>query len=227
MALPAIFGAIARGGAVRTFGSYAGRNAAANGSIMNQAPQFDYSVKDNIRDVVRDLGAVNDLVIDKAIVRTLNRVITSCKGAGVKAMAKDMGLKQKTIRPKLTLHKASRFQQEAQIVPARKWFRLVHFDAVQTAAGVSANAWGARKIYPGTFLANVAAGAGRTEGVFVRKTAERLPIRQLYGPGISQTFARPHILKVLENKADERFEKEMEANLRFYMNKQRARGGRA
>lgn len=228
MAIPAILGVIARGAAARGAGGAALRGTlfdslGSSGPVITQAPQMDYRVKSNIDQVVRDLRAVNSKVIDKAVVRTLNRVIASCKSAGVKAIAKETGIKQKTVRPKIDIEKANFLRQEAHAVPMGRPFRLVHFNAVQTAAGVSANAWGVKRVYPHTFLADVAAGTGRTQGVFVRKTKERYPIRQLYGPGIKQTFAKPHILKVLENKADERFNKEFEANLKFYMSKERAR----
>ncbi len=229
MAIPAILGVIARGAAARGAGGMAIRSTLfdalgpGGGPVITQAPQIDYKVKSNIDEVVRDLRAVNSKVIDKAVVRTLNRVITSCKSVGVKAIAKETGLKQKTVRPKVELEKANFLKQEAHAVPSGRPFRLIHFNARQTAAGVSANAWAVKRVYPHTFIADVAAGSGRTEGVFVRKTAERYPIRQLYGPGVKQTFAKPHILKVLENRADERFNKEFEANLKFYMEKEKAR----
>lgn len=110
MPIPAILGVIARGAAARGVGGMAIRHtlmdalggAGINGPIITEAPRLDYEVKSNIDQVVRDLRAVNSKVIDKAVVRTLNRVITSCKSAGVKAIAKETGLKQKTVRPKVT-----------------------------------------------------------------------------------------------------------------------------
>ncbi len=230
MPIPAIAGVIARGVVMRGAGMVVrGRIMDAimpelNRPLMVGDPEFDFSVKDNIEKVIRDLQAFNSNAVDKAIVRSLNRVIASCKSASVKAIAKETGLQQKVVRPKVDIEKANPYKHEAHAVPTGQPFRLINFKAVQTAKGASANAWGTKRIYPHSFITNVAAGDGNTRGVFVRKTRERFPIKQLYGPGVKQTFKQPHILKVLENVAAERFPKEFEANLKYYMQREQSRG---
>ena len=58
-------------------------------------------------------------------------------------------------------------------------------------AGVTAKAWGVKKLYKSAFIANIKyAGGGETSGVFTRKSDDSLPIKQLYGAGLARESER-------------------------------------
>lgn len=72
---------------------------------------------------------------------------------------------------------------------------------VQTKRGVRASAWGQRKVYRGTFLAQMPSGH---KGIFKRRMSSRLPIAELWGPSIPRLMIQRKIAGALETVAGER-----------------------
>lgn len=121
--------------------------------------------------------------IDLASSRALNRAISSARTVAVRDLSKATGIRpQRAIRDKLKLRNArpSRLIAEIGAIPYTP--NLARFTARQTRAGVSASAWGKRKVYRGTFLGN----QGRT--VFKRVGKDRLPIKPVHGPRLHKHF---------------------------------------
>jgi Prophage minor tail protein Z (GPZ) len=177
----------------------------------------EITVKDNIDELLKELSIFNKQVIEQATVRTLNEAARTVQGRAAKAIAKDIGTAQKNVTRRIHVKPARSNKLVSTVYPEQPFsFRLAHFKPRQTKAGVSVAAWGKRKIYPHTFLAQVKAGDREIEGVFVRKTKARLPIKQLWGPSIPKTFATDHITKQMESIARERFSTRMEHNLKHY-----------
>ena len=94
---------------------------------------------------------------------------------------------------------------------------------VISSAGVKVKVWGKTQTLPGTFIAPVKYGKnleGKTEGIFKRLNDNRLPIQQLYGPGMAREAERhedeiilrfsEQMEKVLPGKLEHNIRKAME-----------------
>lgn len=93
--------------------------------------------------------------------------------------------------------------------------------ARQTRRGASARAWGKRRVYPSTFIARMPNGH---MGVFVREGRRRVPLHELYGPGVAQALSKEEVRAPLIDKIEGRFETNL---LRQIDRAQRVRDGRA
>lgn len=83
---------------------------------------------------------------------------------------------------------------------------------------VKAKAWGKTKTYRGAFIAPQKKGSNKTT-VYVRKSEKRLPLKQLFGPGIMQLFRQRENASVMERKVQERLPKEFMQNLAYYISR--------
>ncbi len=181
---------------------------------------MDISVEDNVDEFLRELSIFDEQVISKATVRTLNETGRVVKSRAAKGVAKEIGTAQKHVTKRIYMKKAYPNKLVSVISPEHPFrFRLAHFKPRQTKQGVSAAAWGKRKLYRNTFIAKVRAGKNQVEGVFVRKGRKRLPIRQLWGGSIPRTFASKHIINQMEYHGRERFRVRLEHNLKYYEKK--------
>lgn len=161
---------------------------------------------------------INDLqrsIVPKAINAALNRVVVTGRSEAVRTIARTTGLKQKDIREHLDIRRAGRGDPAAEI-RAKPWSpNLIRYQARQTQAGVSAKAWGQRKVYKGSFIGN----KGRT--VFTRTGKARLPLKALHGPSVPREFMRDVSLQALEVVAKQRFPIEFERALAQFMRTRR------
>jgi hypothetical protein len=156
------------------------------------------SVKVDIDGALRELNAFQK-DIERATTAALNKVAVTARAAAVRSIARETGLKQKEIRERLAIRRATRYEFSVEI-SAKPWApNLIRFEAKQTPAGVSAKPWKQRKVYKGTFIAN----QGRT--VFVRTSKRRLPIKAVYGPSVPREFMRDRSRQVLAATVKERF----------------------
>jgi hypothetical protein len=57
--------------------------------------------------------------------------------------------------------------------------------------------------------------------VYLRKSGKRLPVKQLYGPGVKQLFKQEENNQLMQAKVLERFAVEFMNNLNFYLSKLR------
>jgi hypothetical protein len=146
--------------------------------------------------------------IDLAASRALNRAIASARTVAVRDLSRSTGIKpQAAIRDRLPIKQASPDRLAAEIGVHAYTPNLVRFAARQTRAGVSASAWGKRKVYRGTFLGN----NGRT--VFKRAGKARLPIKPVYGPRLAKEFVEPAVIRAMNTVAGERWRKELNHEL--------------
>jgi hypothetical protein len=158
------------------------------------------SVQSTIKQVTRNLSAIERKVIPKATVTALNKVGKEVTTVAVKTINARTGLQQKVIREFLDSFKASSRSWVFLLRARRRPFNLIRFGARQTKKGVSANAWEGRKVYKGAFIGN----SGRT--VFTRKGKARTPIKSVYGPDM-RVFLEKTNLDAMEKKVGERFPK--------------------
>lgn len=182
---------------------------------------FDVSIKSELKEFRRQLGRLEKEAYPKAVVRTINRVAGSARTASTKHIAPLMDSRQGDVKRRMRQEKASKRRLWSTIIASWKPLRLMAFKARQTAKGVRAKAWGKTRVYPHTFIAPFKAGGKAKKGVFVRKGKASLPIKQLWGPGVTQLFKQRENDSVMRSTVKERFAKEFRANLRYYVGRLR------
>lgn len=135
--------------------------------------------------------------VTKAMVRALNRSITSARAAMVKEMAKDTGVKSGDLRDAFRMRNATANNPEASIGASLKRLPLIDFKAtgpypsLGKGRGVSYKLPTGRSRIADAFFAQVTgSGGGTHRGVFRRVGKARLPIKELYGPSLGHVFAK-------------------------------------
>ncbi len=179
-------------------------------------PELEVSVTGNVKEVISSLNNLEKQAIPKAVVRSLNRTVSSVNTQANRRIAKMMGTNVATVKRRISIMKANSSRWIASLKATGRPFRLAHFKPRQTKQGTSAAAWGKRKLYKGTFLATVKAGDGGVQGVFIRTGKKRLPIKQLWGPSVPVTFSQPEVQTLMNDMAQSQFDKELKRNLDFY-----------
>ena len=102
-----------------------------------------------------------------------------------------------------------------------KYLNLIEFNAKQTKRGVSAKAWGNRKIYRGAFI-----GSGRNSGkplVFKKRKNAPKRIEALHGASLPREFERQDMAKIFNKKIKTRFPILFKRALDFYLMKAQSR----
>ncbi|MDN3719445.1 phage tail protein [Roseibium salinum] len=112
--------------------------------------------------------------------RALNRAGSQGRTRAGRALAKQTGLKLKTIRTAMVPLRASGTTLEYKIKARGGDIALKHFAARETRKGVSAKPFGARKVFSGTFIKGGKfpgrVALGMSGHVFARDGKSRLPI---------------------------------------------------
>lgn len=179
---------------------------------------FGISIESNLKQLQKQLNALEQQAYPKAVTRTLNRVVSSTKVASSKHIAPLMNAKQSDIKRRMAEDKAYPKKLWASIIASGNALKLIAFKARQTARGVVAKAWGVNKLYKGTFIAPAKRGSS-TNAVYVRKTKHSLPVKQLYGPGIAQLFKRQENITIMQDTVRMRLATEFKNNLNYYANR--------
>ena len=102
-----------------------------------------------------------------------------------------------------------------------RYLNLIEFNAKQTKRGVSAKAWGNRKIYRGAFI-----GGGRNSGkrlVFKKLKDNPKRIEALHGPSLPREFHRQDMEKIFKKKIKTRFPILFKRAVEFHMLKAKGR----
>lgn len=157
----------------------------------------------------------------RAMVRALNRALVSGRTVMVRAMAGDVGLRQTAVRTALRQRDATFQRPSAELGASLKRIPLIQFNArgPEPSRGrgrVTYKLGASRGHVPGAFIATMGSGH---RGVFTRRTRQRLPIQELFGPSLGRVFAkyRPQVLEAMHAS----FLKNFDHELRF----QQAQGG--
>ncbi len=175
---------------------------------------LDFNVSANFREVERMVKHIPGLV-EKAATRSLNRTNDQVATIARRLIAKDMGVSIKTVRAGMSKVKARRSLLTATTIAKDKPLNLIRFKSRQTKRGVSASAWGRRKVYKGTFIGN----QGRT--VFRRTSKLRLPIKPVWGPSIPAVMLQDAIVKAMAEHARNQWQKNFARDMQFYLDRTR------
>lgn len=182
------------------------------------------NVTSNIKDVRRSLTTLQKEVLPQATNRSLNRVGGSINTQVRRYVAREAGITQKDLKRRgFFANLRSNIRTMTYTVIVRYGaIPLKDFNPRQTKKGVTAKAWGQRKVYDGAFIVDK---LGRH--VFVRKTKNSLPIKKLYGAIPSRVADSPVLEDNVQGIVDQRLGREMMSNINYFVAqrmKRRARG---
>lgn len=189
------------------------------------------SVLDTLNDMRRTLSDLEKRAIPTALPTAMNRTGRQMETAGVRIVAKSMGVRQTSVRRRIirTIARKARpvfrfdaygskvniasFAGTRQVKRGRVIAQFTYTQGgkrrtvtTRGGGGVSSSAFGKRRIYPGTFLSK----SGKTALKRIGKS--RLPVRPVWGPGIRREFNRHR--PEIETVARQRFRPNMVDALR-------------
>ena len=144
-------------------------------------------IKEDIKEVKGLFRALKGPAVRRAAGPAINKTVRTVNSDTIKTISRITGFKQKEIRSRLHIRRASRLRLTGEITPQRFVPNLRRFNARETATGVRANAWRKKRVYRGTFIGN------QDRTVFKRIGKTRLPIRPVYGPSLRSTFASKRV----------------------------------
>jgi hypothetical protein len=196
---------------------------------------MNVSIRHDLDGLKRKLTAMERSLIPAATSKALNKVRTSVRSEVVKAIAAETGVKQKDIRKKITMGRASKRQTWVRI-SARdaRAKNLIHFVAAAKRTpgafrvrkkngeykqpGVRARAWGATKTYKGTFIG---VGRGGNTLVFKRSAGRGSKLEAVVGPSPRDNFIKPYARNTMVRTVRSRLPIELERAInqelrRFY-----------
>jgi hypothetical protein len=161
-------------------------------------------------DIVADRAAAREALAHlgertfrRAISMAVNDTGKQSQTYAVRQVAKASGLKAKTVRSAFRLIRSTPATLSAKVRASGRPFRLIDFAARQTRPGVSANAYGERRVYKSTFIATMASGY---RNVFTRRGKKRYPIKPLFGPGVPDTLGKEAVLSGVRTYSGERLQ---------------------
>lgn len=174
------------------------------------------TLSNDIRQVRNNLNKLEREVLPQAINRSINRVGAKSQTQVRRHVAKEVGITQKVLKQRgfFAGIRSNVRTQTFKIIIKYGSIPLKDFNPKQTKKGVTARAWGKRKLYQGAFVSET---IGRH--VFVRKTKKRLPIKKLYGPIPSRLADTPEVERKVGKVINESFKTELRRNISFYATK--------
>lgn len=177
------------------------------------------NIESDVRRVMRDLDAMERLVMPKALNRSMNRIGQSADTIIRRGVAKEAGITQKALKKRGYFSRIKSNLRTLTFTIKVRWgaIPLKDFNPRQTKKGVTAKAWGKRKVYDGAFIVDK---LGRH--VFVRETKKRLPIKKLYGPIPARLAEQENIQGNVERMIAERITREIDSNIEYYARRQLA-----
>ena len=177
--------------------------------------EFDFS--SDIKRATKQLGAIAKDVVPIAARRAVDDTAKNAEVAARQRISKHLGLPAATVRSKMQRLKANKFKLTAYVIGRGRPLNLINFKAKQMKQGVKASAWGKRKLYKKTFIAN----KGRT--VFVREGRSRLPIKPVFVESIPKAFMNERIMPVVKLKVREQWPKNFKRHFNFYLRRRLGR----
>jgi hypothetical protein len=135
-----------------------------------------------------------------AVSRALNRAGDAATTAIGRELAAETGAHVHDVRDGMEQYPSSPDDLIYTISVSGEFMPLSEFDPHQTQRGISARPWGERRLFPSTFEIPAA-----PDHVFARVGAERLPIRELWGPSLAREAERGVVEQVARDTVQEVF----------------------
>ena len=133
----------------------------------------------------------------------------------------DQFLGGRPVAKKMKKDKARRNDETYSIHIKSRYLNVIEFGARQTKKGVSAKAWGKRKIYRGAFI-----GSGQNSGkqlVFRKRKSNPKKLKALHGASLPREFHRENVAKIFNKKIKTRFPILFKRALEFHLSRARTR----
>lgn len=190
------------------------------------AKSFALDVSHDLKDLRRTLNRYQRKALPKATLQGLNRAAASVRGAAVKTLARETGIKQKAVRAGIALRKANRNRLAAVIEARGRPLNVIRFmtpaqirtwvnSPKRPRPPVRAKPWGKKRVYRRrVFIGN----DGRT--LFIREGPSRKSIRGLHGPSIGRELVRKAVTRAIDKQFRERFPIELGRALNNELRKQ-------
>jgi len=182
---------------------------------------MEVKVNNNFKKALRDIGNVPRKYVQKAMVTALNKVGAEVVTQAKRELKDATGLKAGVVAKKIKKDKARRGDEEYSIFIKSRYLNVIEFGARQTKRGVSAKAWGKRKIYRGAFI-----GGGRNSGkrlVFKKLKDNPKRIEALHGASLPREFHRQDMESIFKKKIKTRFPILFKRAVEFQMLKAKGR----
>ena len=182
---------------------------------------MEVTVKNTIKQAMKNVKFVHQQYIPKALVTALNKV-----GAEVATQAKTelknaTGLKVGVVAKGLKKDKARRGDKKYTIRIKSRYKNVIEFGARQTKKGVSAKVWGKRRVYKHAFI-----GSGKNSGkqlVFGKSKRNPKKLKALHGASLPREFHREDMAKIFNKKIKTRFPILFKRALDFHLMKAQSR----
>lgn len=155
------------------------------------------SVTSDVKPLLAGLNRMQRAEVPKAVNTVLNRTLANADTAASKRLAPYLTLTQASVKARVSKKKSTWRTLVARMTATHEPVNLAEFKSRQVRSGVSAAAYGKRKIYKGAFLNNGKA--------YAREGKERLPIKALWGPSITQAWADLDIDDTVRQTLAQRF----------------------
>ena len=182
---------------------------------------MEVKVNSNFKKALRDIGNVPRKYVQKAMVTALNKVGAEVVTQAKRELKDATGLKVGVVAKGLKKDKARRGDETCTIRIKSRYLNVIEFGARQTKKGVSANAWGKRKVCRGAFI-----GGGRNSGkqlVFKKLKDNPKRIEALHGPSLPREFHRQDMESIFKKKIKTRFPILFKRAVEFHMLKAKGR----
>ena len=164
---------------------------------------MEITVKNTIKQAMKNVKFVHQQYIPKALVTALNKVGKEVVTQAKRELKEATGLKAGTVAKKITKDKARKGDETYSIHIKSRYLNVIEFGARQTKRGVSAKVWGKRKVYRGAFI-----GSGRNSGkqlVFKKRKNAPKRIEALHGASLPREFHRQDMESIFKKKIKDRF----------------------
>jgi hypothetical protein len=134
--------------------------------------------------------------LDRAVALGLVDTAKSAVSKAASTIARRTSLRSAMVKSRISYDKVKIGDYQTFIRSSRRLIPLIDYGGRQTAVGVrAAKPWGRAQVFRTAFIATMPTGH---RGVYRRVGASRLPIKQMWGPGIYHTFAQPDVQAVVK-----------------------------
>lgn len=159
---------------------------------------------------------------EKVVARTINRVLPSVRTAAARDIARNMRLPVGRVRDSIKIGRRAYVRSlSADIRASGKRIPLIAFRARPTLAGVTYDLGQGRKLFPRAFIRTRTDTQQRAVLRRVSAGGDKLvpdyPIREHYGPSIPRVFLSDALVQAMRTTARARWEREIQAQLRFFL----------
>lgn len=169
-----------------------------------------------LRHLERTLAGIPN-AMPRVVSRAINRTATQARSRAVKAIASAGKLKQKDVRQKVRLVRASWKKWRARIFFDSRLTPVVRLDPRNTSTGITYRSFDGPKEINHAFLATMPSGH---RGVWSRASASRLPIYEEYGDESVAAFTeRSGVLATIKGFSATAVEKELDTQMRVLLSK--------